>query len=298
MYADYRDMLEQEIPDIVSVCTTARIRSQILIDVARSGAKAIWAEKPISLSLEEADEMIQVCDELGVKVAVNTARRYNPYFAETRRKIDAGELGEILQVNVHGQCGLSHNGSHAIDALRYLAKGGNVEWVFGEMESDEAASGENDLMGNGYLAFDNGIRGFLRGTPCGVANWDTDVIGTEGRARTIFNCAETEFTHLAEGGSRNRGYPVRSALPLPPKLEGMGITIIRDLIDSVDQGTQPRASIHDGRQALEIAIALRESHRRGGVRVNLPLEDRTLKILSAEIKEDDVPARVRRLKAS
>jgi predicted dehydrogenase len=298
LYADYRDMMEQEKPDIVSICTTARLRSEILIDVARSGAKAIWAEKPISLSLEEADEMIRVCDELGVKVAVNTARRYNPYFAETRRRIDAGELGDILQVNVHGQCGLSHNGSHAIDALRYLAKGGNVDWVFGEMESDEAATGENDLMGNGYLAFDNGIRGFLRGTPCGVANWDTDVIGTEGRARTIFNCAETEFTHLAEGGSRNRGYPVRSAIPLPPQLEGMGITIIRDLIESVDNDSQPRASIHDGRQALEIAIALRESHRRGGVRVNLPLEDRTLKILSAEIKEDEIPARVRRLRTS
>ena len=36
--------------------------------------------------------------------------------------------------------------------------GGNVEWVFGEMESDEAAAGENDLSGNGYLVFDNGVR--------------------------------------------------------------------------------------------------------------------------------------------
>ena len=298
VYADYRDMLESEKPDIVSICTTARLRCQIMVDVARAGAKAIWSEKPISLSLEEADTMVSVCEELGVKVAVNTARRYNPYFAETRRRIDAGELGDILQVNVHGQCGLSHNGSHAIDALRYLAKGGNVEWVFGEMESDEAAAGENDLMGNGYLAFDNGIRGFLRGMSCGVANWETDVIGTEGRARTIYNCADTEFTHLADGGSRGRGVPVMGKIPLPAKVEGMGLTIIRDLIESVETDRQPRASIYDGRQALEVAIALRESHRGGGVRVNLPLADRSLQILSAEIKNDEDPARVRRSKAS
>lgn len=298
LYADYREMLAQEKPDIVSVCTSARHRAQILIDVANSGAKAIWSEKPISLSLAEADEMVRVCEDKKVKVAVNTARRYNPYFSDMRRRIDAGELGDILQVNVHGQCGLSHNGSHAIDALRYLAKNGNVEWVFGEMESDEAADGENDLMGNGYLAFDNGIRGFLRGMPCGVANWDTDVIGTEGRARTVFNCAEAEYTHLTQGGPRDRGVLVHTPVPLPPQVEGMGVIIIRDLIESVESDRQPRASIYDGRQALEIAIALRESHRQGGAKIRLPIEDRGLKILSAEIREDDTPARVRRLRTT
>ena len=47
----------------------------------------------------------------------------------------------------------------------------------------------------------------------------------------------------------------------------------------------------DGRQALEIAIALRESHRRGGVKVNLPLEDRKLQIMASESLYDNVPAR-------
>lgn len=298
LYADYREMLENEKPDVVSICTTARHRAQIMTDVARSSATAIWSEKPIALSLEEADEMVRVCDELGVKVTVNTARRYNPYFTHIRERIDNGELGNILQVNVHGQCGLSHNGSHAIDILRYLASNGNVEWVFGEMESDEAAEGDLDLQGNGYLAFDNGVRGFLRGTACGVANWDTDVIGTEGRATTSYNCAENTYTHLGEGGPRGRGVLTHTPVPLPAQMEGMGLTIIRDLLEAVEQDRRPRASIHDGHQALEIAVALRESHRRGGAKVELPLEDRSLKILSAEIREDAHPARIRRLKAS
>lgn len=297
LYEDYREMLEREKPEIVSICTTARVRHQILLDVARSGAKAIWAEKPIALSLEEVDELVSVCDELGVKVAVNTARRYNPSFVETRRMIDEGELGDILQVNVHAQCSLSHNGSHAIDTLRYLAKDGNIEWVFGEMESDEAANGEVDLQGNGYFAFDNGVRGFLRSMPCGVAAWETDVIGTEGRVRTIMNCLETEWMHLSPGSPRGRGIPSRSPLRIPTRIEGMGLTIVRDLIESFEKDHHPHSSIHGARATLEAAIALRESHRRGGIRVNLPVDDRSLKILSIEIREDHTPARVRRLQA-
>ena len=63
IYSDYREMLEKENLDLVSVCTTARVRSTIVQDVARAGVKGIWAEKPISLSLAEADEMLEVCNE-------------------------------------------------------------------------------------------------------------------------------------------------------------------------------------------------------------------------------------------
>ena len=180
IYADYREMLEAEKPDFVSLCTTARHRAAIMIDAINAGVKAIWAEKPFTLSLAEADEVIDLCDRKGVAVVVNCSRRYNVFFTEARRLVEEGELGEILQITAYTQCNLSSNGSHAIDTMRYLV-GGNVEWVFGEMESDEKAAADEDLMGNGYLAFDNGVRGFLRGTPTGAAPWEFDLIGTEGR---------------------------------------------------------------------------------------------------------------------
>ena len=63
----------------------------------------------------------------------------------------------------------------------------------------------------------------------------------------------------------------------------------------LDSGAPPRCSGEDGRKALEIAIALRESHRQGGQRIDLPLSDRSLRILSSEIARDSVPARIRRL---
>jgi predicted dehydrogenase len=294
LYRDYREMLANEQLDIVSVCTTARVRAQIVQDVASAGVKAIWAEKPIALSLQEADAMVRVCREQGAALAINCARRWNPSFSKARQLIDEGRIGKVLQITAYSQCTLSHNGSHVIDIIRYLA-GSDVEWVFGEMESDEAAAGNEDLMGNGYLAFANGVRCYLRTTPCSVANWEVDVIGESGRIRSVANCAETELYQLVEGGPRNRGQPARIPFPMPPHIPGTGVAIVADLVNAIETGSDPKCSGDDGLAALEVAMALRESHRRGGVKVSLPLADRTLTMLSVEIRGDEVPARIRRL---
>lgn len=297
LYADYREMLAEERPDIVSVCTTARHRADILRDVANAGVRAIWAEKPLTLSLAEADEVVAHCQQKNIAIAVNCSRRWNPFLTEARRLIQNGELGEILQITTYAHCHLSHNGSHAIDAMRYLI-GGEVEWVFGEMESDEKAASDEDLTGNGYLAFDNGVRGFLRGMPTGIASWEYDIIGTEGRIRSLANSLETHLFRQAPGGPRNRGLAAQLPFPMPTRIQGTGISVVQDLVNGIETGTPPRCSAEDGRKALEIAIALRESHRLGGQRVALPLADRSLRILSTEITQDATPARIRRQQAA
>lgn len=294
LYADYRTMLAHERLDIVSVCTTARVRAQIVEDVAKAGVKAIWAEKPLAFSLREADAMLDICHRQGVVLAVNCARRWNPFFSTTRQLIEAGELGTILQVTGYGQCNLSHNGSHLLDTICYLA-GGQVRWVFGEMESDAAAASDEDLMGNGYLAFDNGVRAYARGMPTGAARWEFDVIGERGRVRLAADGQQTEWYRLVEGGLRNRGVPAHTPLPWPATMQGMGLTIVDDIVHAIETGQPPRCSGEDGRIALEIALALRESHRHGGVKIALPLADRSLQMISVETKGDETPARIRRL---
>ena len=300
LYTDHKEMLAKENLDVVSVTTNARIRSAIVQDVARSSVKAIWAEKPMAISLEEADTMVDVCREEGVALAINCARRWNPFFIEARKMIDNGDLGAILQVTGYAQCGLSHNGSHLLDAVRYMA-GGDVQWVFGEMESDEAADGDVDLEGNGYLAFDNGVPAYIRATPTGAAPWEIDVIGEEGRVRFLQNALECELTRLdadprPASTKPRRPIAAKYPFPLPTRMQGVGLTIVEDLVAAIETGSQPRCSGEDGRAALEIAIALRESHRRGGVKVGLPLEDRSLYIRSSETLRGDEPARIRRLK--
>ncbi len=293
VYADYRHMLEAQKLDIVSVCTTARHRARIVMDCADAGVKAIWAEKPIALSLAEADAMIQVCRDRGVVLAINCARRWHPLFAEARKLIARGELGEILHVTGYGQCGLSHNGSHLIDTLRFLAAG-NVTWVFGEIAADASMPVDGDLQGNGYLAFDNGVRGFLRGTPSGAAEWDFEVIGTAGRIRSSCHGLDFALYQVIAGGVRDRGLPVKAPYPWPTHMPGIGETIIEDLVHCMATGARPQCDGEDGRQALEVAMALHASHAQGGVRTDLPLPDRSRRIFSRDTQGDAEPARIRR----
>ncbi|MEA2531442.1 MAG: hypothetical protein QOG89_3086 [Thermomicrobiales bacterium] len=291
VYADYREMLERERPDIVSVATSAKPRPNIVIDCARAGVRAILAEKPIAFSLAEADAMIDTCREQGTILAVGCTRRWDAYWNAARALIDAGEIGQVLQVTAYGRAAISHNGSHLIDLVRYLA-GGDVSWVVGEAESDAQAAADDDFMANGYLAFDNGVRAFIRTWPTGGAEWNVEVVGETGRLRSLDNGGEIEWWQTRPGD--RSGAHVRRSFPRPQRIESMGVRLVHDLIAGLETGKRPNCAGEDGRAALEIAIGLRESHRRGICRVNLPLADRTLAIRSGETLAGDLPVALRR----
>ncbi|MEA2597339.1 MAG: hypothetical protein QOF01_3808 [Thermomicrobiales bacterium] len=291
VYADYREMLERERPDIVSVATSAKPRPKIVIDCARAGVRAILAEKPIAFSLAEADAMIDTCREQGTILAVGCTRRWDAYWNAARALIDAGEIGQVLQVTAYGRAAISHNGSHLIDLVRYLA-GGDVSWVVGEAESDAQAAADDDFMANGYLAFDNGVRAFIRTWPTGGAEWHVEVVGETGRLRSLDNGGEIEWWQTRPGD--RSGAHVRRSFPRPQRIESMGVRLVHDLIAGLETGKRPNCAGEDGRAALEIAIGLRESHRRGICRVNLPLANRTLAIRSGETLAGDLPVALRR----
>jgi predicted dehydrogenase len=281
LYADYREMLEKERPDIVSVCTSAKPRAEIVQTIASmdAGVKAIYAEKPIAISLEEADAMVDVCHEAGIVLAVNCSRRWDPWYKMSRKLIDDGEIGEVMQVNVNQVGNLSHN-SHMLNLARYLAGGdGRVSWVFGDLESDEKAHSDDDLGGTSYLAFENGVRALVRQEAWSYN--ESDVMGSEGRIRAINDGQEFELWKFAEGG--RRGQPVRHLFPKPQRIEAPNVLAIRDMMSCIENGGEPLSSGEEGRHDLEVAIALRESHRRGGVRVDLPITDRSQKIISYEV---------------
>ena len=184
LYENYEEMLEREKPDIVSICTSAAPRAKITLDIVhmvrerRTGVKCIWVEKPMAISLEEADAMVEGCREAGIILMMNAMRASDVYYRRARALIDEGALGKMLQITAHGAGNLSHMGVHWLGAMCVLA-GGNerVSWVVGEVESDEKAAGDTDLTGNAYLAFENGTRGFCRMLPSGASTWTLDAIG-------------------------------------------------------------------------------------------------------------------------
>jgi predicted dehydrogenase len=294
VYADYREMLRQEKPDIVSVATSAKPRPAIVIACAQAGVRAIFAEKPIALSLAEADAMLAACREHGTILAIGCTARWHPHWNTVREMIDAGAIGQVLQVNGFRKAGLSHNGSHLLTLVNYLA-GGTVQWVFGEMESDERAAGNDDLMGNGYLAYDNGVRAFVRSWPNGASDLEYEVSGETGRFRSFAGAREIEWTQVDMTGPRS--VTIRRPFPYPQRIQSPGVRVVLDLVQCLETGKEPNCTGEDARAALEIAIALRESHRQGGRRIDLPLADRSLLMHSAETLAGDLPVALRRARS-
>lgn len=276
VYDDYQAMLAAERPDIVSVCTRTEDRVDAVLACAAAGVKAIYAEKPIAVSLAEADRMVEGCAAHGAILAIGCSRRWDPWHVRAKELADDGLIGDRLNVAGFLSCGLSHNGSHLIDIVRYHAGNAPVSYVYGDMASDEAAAADQDLSGNGYLHFANGVTGWIRATNCGALGFEVDILGSAGRIRGLGNGLDWELWKKADD-DRLAGY-ARAPFPRPQRLLSAQANAVKDLVRCLDEGGQPHCTGDDGRAALEIAIALRQSHRERA-RITLPLADRSLRIV-------------------
>jgi predicted dehydrogenase len=285
VHADYREMLQELKPDVVSVCTSTKPRAEILLDLANGGygLKAIFAEKPLTFSLEEADRVIEACRRNGIVLAVNASRRWHDTYRQAVQMVSDGLIGELLHVQAQGATNLSEAGVHVLTTLTMFMRD-RAQWVMGEAESDEAAANDEDLAGAGYLGFANGVRAYFRTFPSGSNEWGFDVCGTRGMIRLMQDARAAEHWTMEAGLEGGGAEAVaRRFLPPPRTQRPMGINAVYDVLDCIESGAEPKSSGEDAREALEIAIGTRESHRRGNVRVELPLTDRSLRIVSSEV---------------
>jgi predicted dehydrogenase len=138
-YTDHRQMLERKDIDVVCVCVPSGLHASIGQDAAQAG-KNVLVEKPISLSLEDAESLIRTCEEQKVTLGVVLQNRFNPPMQDLRRLVDHGKLGKLLLGSVtvrwfrpqsyyedgwHGTLemdggALMNQSIHHIDALQWL----------------------------------------------------------------------------------------------------------------------------------------------------------------------------------
>ena len=299
LYADYRQMLEETRPDIVSVCTSAKPRGDILLEIANGGygVRAIWAEKPITLSLAEADAAIDACKRANIALAINCTRRWQDDYLQVNALIDDGAIGDVVSVDSRSSCGLSHNGSHLITTLTMYVPERAVS-VVGEAELDEA-NPDNDFSGVGLIRFPGKVRGYVRAYDNGPNESSHDIVGTDGMVRIINDARSIQIWTAYEASEsdrqlRERRSFVRSHFPPPVRRHSGGVNAVYDLIHCIESGDDPRCSGEDAREALEIAIAIRESERRGNQPVDLPLADRSARIISGEVVRSELPRAILR----
>ncbi len=186
----YTDLLDAVHPDVVHVCTWPDTHAAITHAAAERGIH-VYCEKPIALTLREADTMIAACREAGVLLGINHHRRGDSRYLRAKQLIDDGAIGTLrLLKGDHGGGGrrLMSMSTHLYDLFRSLA--GDPEWVFGHVLKDGAPARPEDTYEEpheGLAAGDEvsvqfgGFPGGAYAYHDGLGHVDVELVGTHGR---------------------------------------------------------------------------------------------------------------------
>ncbi len=273
-YVDHRAMIDAEALDIIAVATRPGPHAEIVTYAAEQGVKGIYCEKPLCNAVHEMDTMLAACQQHGVKFNYGTQRRYSALYRNARQMIEDGEIGEMQAIVAH--CGISSaqwGMTHAADMLLFFAGDGEVDFVQGTALA-EAADWDGDTLkkdaaiSSGYVRFKSGVHAYLVGS----GGWEFEIGGSKGKLRTLGNGMGYNLRKIDEHGEFR---PVQAPEAV---VESGTLRGVEDLVQALDEDGDTAGSLVLACRSQEIIFALIESHRRGGVRVDLPLENRALAI--------------------
>jgi predicted dehydrogenase len=273
-YQDYREMIQRERPEIVSVATPAPHHCEAVLFAAENGARAIYCEKPLCCSLDEADRMTTAVEARGIKFNTGTLRRWAVGMETLRDMIARGDLGRLQAVVTYSVGGMLHSASHFFDLMLYLAGDPEVDWVQGTvLDSDfdpNAPRWDSDLSGIGQIRLSNGVMGHVLDT----GMWtEFAAVGSQGAVSIMNNGVEFALRrrHPVAGGRYEEYSP--ASFPVYERTSPT-VRLIQDLVHALDTDGETRQGIRRAVRTAEIAFGFVESHRRGGARVSVPLARR------------------------
>ena len=275
-YSDYREMLSKEQLDLVSVCTWHLLHAEQTIAAAQHGPKGIICEKPMASCMENADAMIEACEQRGVKLAIAHQRRFYRSWTTARELIRDGALGRPLMVTARSGEGLLNCGTHAVDAMRYLMGDQEVDWVVGAVERktdryEREVRIEDSCMA--LITFKNGSQGLMQSdlTP----QWSVDNYSVRGEDGIMDITARGVRLLRNSGGweqtDTEYGEP--------------WVCQAQELMDWIEGKCEHRNAARQSRQTLEVLMALYQSARdHEVVRMPLAVGEYPLDLMYAEGK--------------
>ena len=313
-YAEYRKMLDDVRPDIVSVCTRQPDQHRDMILAAiRSGAKAIYIEKPFCCTPAEADEIVAACAAENVKLAVAHRNRYHPALQAIEKLVADGGIGQVLEIRGRGKGDRRGGaedlwvlGSHVLNLVHFfggpakscsavLRQDGRRVTAADVREGNEALgpiagnqvharyeleNARNDPTSNLIAYFDS-----IANDGTGGSGFGLQIIGGEGIIDV--NCDQFPLAYLVPGNpfrplDKPRPWiPISSAgVGQPEPLADLARTIgdhtvpARDLIATIGSDRQPLCSVHEGAMTVEMISAVFASHRAQSGAVSIPLSSR------------------------
>lgn len=294
-YSDYHEMIEDTHPELVTIATESGKHAQIALDCIEAGCNLI-IEKPIALSLADADRIIERANEKNVKVSVSHQNRFNRSIQKIRDAVDKGRFGKLMYGTAHirwcrdweyysrapwrgtwAQDGgaLMNQCIHNIDLLRWMM-GGEVERVMGMTDRLNHDYIEAEDLGIALVKFKNGAYGIIEGT--------TDIY-PRNLEETLYLFGK-KGTVKAGGTSVNRIEEWRFSDELdepaeviaqfsenPPNVYGYGHTpLYKDVIEAIANNRDPYVTARAGRDALELVLGIYISAATGES-VSFPVEE-------------------------
>lgn len=302
-YADFREMLEKEKPDLVSHgMRWVERRAETIGAIAEAGAH-VYMEKPMAASLEEADAIVAATERKKVKLSLAFPLRLSPPVVHLKKLLDEGFLGDLLEMRSRGKedhrAGgedMAVLGTHCVYLMRYFA--GDPLWCAARvMEKGKEITAEHRRAATEPLgpvagdsiqatyAFPRGVQGHFasqKGSHGPGGRFGVTLFGTKGAAHVNLN--NGVIYHLAEptwapGKSPAAWQPLAGAPSTDDPASGLkgseaaNKRIVEDLLRAVESGGPSAVSAYDGRWVLEMLLGAYAAHLQGG-RATFPLKDR------------------------
>ena len=302
IFADYKKMLNECKPDIVTIATESGKHKDIAVHCLKNGAHVI-CEKPMALSTSDAQAMIDTAKQNNKKLAVCFQNRFNAPVVKTREALEKGRFGKML----HGMIQVRWNrneGYYAQAPWRgtWEQDGGTLmnqcthgidllQWMMGEDAVRVQAQTrrfmrpiEAEDFGCAIVEFASGAVGIIEGTadvyPKNL-NETLSLFGTDGSVvigGLAVNKMETWRFADAEQVGDTEERVLNPNEKDPPTVYGFGHTaLFNDFIDAIEQGREPLVSGEKGKKALEIILAIYKSQKTG-LPVNLPCDFSTMEM--------------------
>ncbi len=279
-YTDYREMLEKIQPDLISVVTHDRLHCPMVVDAAHCGVKGIICEKPMAMNLEEADRMLDACHASGVKLTISHQRYYTPQYAQARELIAQGAIGEVHYAHAHLLPSCIHtDGTHTIHMLLSLLGDPSVAHLIAQVDghSGDTYYGHRvEDAGTAFIVFDNQVSAHLSWGLASrhpriplepVQNFRYHrfiVYGDRGRLELDGDApvGDTPILRIVRGAEVE-------AIELTPR-KGAITQEVEDLVRSIETGCAHPLDGQNGRDVLEVIMAIYESARQRRV-IQFPL---------------------------
>ena len=282
-YTDYKKMVEELKPELASIATESGIHAEIALYCIEKGVNLI-IEKPMAMSIEDANKIIDLAEEKNVKVSACHQNRFNVAIQKLRKAVESGRFGKLSHGSIHVRWNrnagyyeqapwrgtweqdggaLMNQCIHGIDLLRWMM-GDEIEEIYGATRQQFHDYLEAEDVGMAVIKFKNGAIGTIEGTtnvfPKNLEE-TLYIFGENGTVKiggtSTNNIDVWDFAVETEEDQENKGLEEETS-----NVYGNGHTsLFADVMDAIENDRKPYVDAVAGRNALEVVLSIYKSQK-------------------------------------